>query len=250
MAEGYKDRDSSLDEAVINCFHKHNGNYGRIRIRKELMKSGVRISEWKVARILKKHGLVTKVGRDRKKRRPKKMKPDYVSENLVKDKFVIKEKNKLWCADISEIRHAGGKLYASAIIDVGTRKIVGWKIDRAQRQCIVQDAIEMAYRRYRPEPGLIFHCDRGCQYTANDTKKQLDKYKITSSMSRPGTPYDNQPIESFWKTLKQEIRSLQELSFKQAKLAIVEYMEGYYDNERLHSSLGYITPNEAWDAQA
>lgn len=249
MAEGYKDRDSSLDEAVINCFNKHNGNYGRVRIHHALLNDGIRISEWKIACILKKHGLVTKMERIKRKARRKAIPPDYLSENLVKDKYAVKEKNKLWCADITEMKCAEGKLYVSGVLDVATRKIVGWKIDSTMRQSIVQEAIEMAYQRYKPAPGLIFHCDRGRQYTAKDTKKQLDKYKMLSSMSRPGTPQDNQPIENFWKTLKHEVGDLRLLSFKEAKLKIVHYMEVYYNGVRLHKALEQTTPNKAWIAE-
>ena len=248
VKEGYRVSNISHVEAVINCFKAHKGNYGRIRIRKALMREGIVISESTIADILKSNGLVAKMGRVRKKSRYKKTKDEYVADNVVKDKFAVKEKNKLWCADISEIRYRQGKLFASAIIDVATRKIVGLKVDRKQRQGIVQDAIEIANGRYQPEDGLVFHSDRGSQYTATETKKQLEKYKMVSSMSRPGTPHDNQPIESFWKTLKQEIGSLKDFCFEKAKLEIVKYTEIYYNNERLHSSLGYQTPNEAWGA--
>lgn len=246
LKESYKQTNPMLTEAVVTCFHKHNGNYGRRRIQKALLRQGVNVSVWKIERILKASKLVAKVGR-KKSSVPKKVKPEYTSENLVKDKFVIKEKNQLWCADISEFHYADGKLYASAIIDVGTRKIMGWKIDRNQRQSLVQDSIKQAYHRFKPAPGLVFHCDRGVQYTANKTKKLLDKFGMKSSMSRPGTPSDNQPIESFWKTLKQEMSDVSKLPFDEASREIVRYMEMYYNAERIHSSLGYMTPNEAWE---
>jgi putative transposase len=240
---------NTLDKEVINCFKEHRGNYGRIRIRKALIREGIKISEAKIARILKENGLVSKVGRKKKNKKPKKTPTEYISENLVKDKFGITEINKLWCADITELKVSNGKMYISGIIDVGARKIVGWCIEKHARQEIVQQAIDMAYGRCNPKEGLIYHCDRGCQYTANKTKALLDKYKMTSSMSPPGTPNENQPIESFWKTLKQEIPDVSKLKFKKARLVIIKYIELYYNNQRLHSALRYQTPNEVWAKQ-
>ena len=233
---------------VINCFHKHNGAYGRIRIRKALLRKGVRISEQKISKILSKNGLVSKYARPRKRNKPRKTKAEYTSENLIKEKFKIKEVNKLWCADITELRACNGrKVYVSGIIDVATRKIVGWSIAQHSRQEIVHEAINMAYGRYKPSEGLIFHCDRGSQYTSNRTKEILDKLKMVSSMSRPGSPTDNQPIETFWKTMKTEMDDISHKKFNDAKKTIIKYIECFYNSQRLHTSLDYKTPNEVWN---
>lgn len=243
-------KENELETAVVNCFKKHNGNYGRIRIHKALKRKGIHLSEAKIARILREEGLVSKGGRKSKHKKPKKTPAEYISENLVKNKFEITEINKLWCADITELKVLYGKMYISGIIDVGSRKIVGWSIEQHARQEIVQRAIYMAYGRCKPEEGLIYHCDRGCQYTANKTKSLLDKYKITSSMSRPGSPNDNQPIESFWKTLKQEIPDVSKMKFREAKKVIIEFIEMEYNSQRLHSALDYQSPNEVWEQQS
>lgn len=243
-------KDNRHEEAVIHCFEKSDRTYGRIRIKKALQREGICISEHKISRILKAHNLVSKYGRPRKRNKPKKTKSEYTSENLVKKKFEVQEINKLWCADITEIRiHHGAKIYVSGIIDVGCRKVVGWSIAKHSRQEIVQDAIRMAHGRCKPKPGLIYHCDRGCQYTAHDTKKLLDELEMVSSMSRPGSPTDNQPIETFWKTMKKEMPDVSKMKFEDAKRTIIKFIECHYNNDRLHSSLNYKTPNEVWKEQ-
>lgn len=237
------------EETIIHCFNKNKGKYGRIRIKKALERDGIIVSEIKISKVLNKNGLVTKYGRPRKRKAPKKTKAEYTSENLVKKKFEVKEINKLWCADISEIKYKDGKIYISGVIDVGSRKLVGWDIARHARQSIVQNSIEMAVGRCQPGKELIYHCDRGCQYTANDTKNLLDHYGIKSSMSRPGSPTDNQPIETFWKTLKIEIDDISKMKFDDAKKTIIKFIELEYNSDRLHSALDFKTPNEVWDEQ-
>lgn len=234
---------------IIHCFQKHNRKYGRIRIKKALERKKIIVSQSKISKVLKKNNLISKYGRPRKRSKPKKTKAEYISENLVKNKFEITEINKLWCADISELKYKNGRLYISGIIDVGSRKLVGWDIQTHSRKDIVQDAIKMAFGRCQPKEGLIYHCDRGCQYTANSTKALLDELKIKSSMSRPGSPTDNQPIETFWKILKTEMDDISKMSFKDAKRTIIKYIELEYNSDRLHSSLNYKTPNEVWSEQ-
>jgi putative transposase len=246
-----KVKESTHQTDVINCFHKNKGAYGRIRIRKYLLKKGIQVSEYKISRILSENGLVSKYGRPRKRKHPLKTKSEYASENLVKEKFKINKKNTLWCADITELKgYRGQKIYVSGIIDVGVRRIVGWSIATHSRQEIVHEAIKMAYGRCRPEKGLIFHCDRGCQYTSNETKKIIDEFNMISSMSRPGSPTDNQPIESFWKTMKIEMDDISHMKFEEAKRTIIKYIECFYNSERLHTSLAYKTPNEVWNEQS
>lgn len=235
------------EDTVINCFHKSNATYGRIRIKKALSKDGIIISEYRISKILNNNGLISKYGRPRKRKNPRKTKAEYTSENLVKKKFDIKEINKLWCADITEIRaYKGIKVYVSGIIDVASRRIVGWCIATHCREEIVHNAIKMAYGRAKPEQGLIFHCDRGSQYTSNGTKKLIDKYKMISSMSRPGSPTDNQAIETFWKSMKIEMNDISKMNFNEAKKTIIKFIECFYNSERIHTSLDYRSPNDIW----
>ena len=236
-----------LEKAVINCFKKNNGNYGRIRIKKELMRRGIIVSENKVARILRENGLVAKSGRTGRQKRPKPTEEQYLEENLVKEKFDVETANYLWCSDITELVCKGSKVYACGIIDVATRRLVGWSIKRHQRQDIVHEAFEMAVGRNPERPAnAVYHSDRGCQYTAKKTKELVEKYGFRKSMSRPGTPSDNQPIESFWRTLECEMPDIRHLTFEDASRVLVRYFELYYNSDRLHSGIGYLTPNECF----
>ena len=248
----YKERKQSESEktaeenAVIHCFEKNKANYGRIRIRKALQREGINVSENRISKILKRNGLEAKSGRKSKKRKTRKpTEEQYIAENLVYNKFEITGINELWCADICELRCKSGKVYVSGIIDVGTRRIVGWHIARHERQEIVQKALLMAIGRNPERPaGAIYHGDRGSQYTAKRTKEILERNNMKISMSRPGTPHDNQPIESFWKTFELEMPDIRHLEFGRAKREIVSYIEMYYNSDRLHSGIGYRIPNE------
>ena len=231
--------------AVIHCFKKHQGNYGRIRIRKTLLSDGIDISEYRIGRILKQNGLVAKAGRNRQYRRKQPTEQQYYEENLIRDKFSVTTVNYLWCSDITELKCKSGKLYVCGILDVATRRIVGWSIARHQTQILVQDAFRMAIGRNPKIPeGAVFHSDRGCQYTAKRTKQLVELSGFRKSMSRPGTPSDNQPIESFWHTLETELGSLKEYNYEEASRKIVEYIELYYNASRIHSGIAYLAPNE------
>ena len=236
-----------LEKAVIHCFKQHNGNYGRIRIRKTLLRDGINISEYRISRMLKKAGLAAKSGRTRKGKAPKPTEQQYIEENLIKDKFDITEPNYLWCSDITELV-CKVKFYLCGIIDVATRRLVGWAIAKNQTQKLVQDAFKMAVVRNpkRPE-GSIFHSDSGSQFTAKKTKELIESRGFRKSMSRPGTPRDNQPIESFWRTLECEMPDIRHLTFDQASRTVVEYIELYYNSSRLHSGIGYNIPNRYFE---
>ena len=239
--------EKELEKAVINCFEKHKGNYGRIRIKKELARENIFLSENKIARILKANKLVAKSGRSGRKKVKKPSEQQYIEENLIKDKFEITTPNYLWCSDITELRCKGTKIYVCGVIDVATRRLVGWSIKRHQRQEIVQEAFEMAAGRNPERPkDAVYHSDRGCQYTAKKTKELIEKYGFRKSMSRPGTPSDNQPIESFWHTLECEMPDIRHLTIEEASRVLVKYFELYYNSDRLHSGIGYLTPNECF----
>ena len=239
-----KREDSEIEKQVIHCFQRHGGNYGRIRIRKELLRYGVEVSEYRISGILRRNGLEAKGGRSGKRHRPRPSPERYIEENLIRDKFSVTEPNYLWCSDITEMKVKGGKLYVCGVIDVATRRIVGWAIDRRMTQEVVQRAIELAAIRNpeRPE-GAIFHSDRGSQYTAKRTKEQVESLGFRKSMSRPGKPNDNQAIESFWHTLKRELGDMRTESFEEARAKISAYIETYYNPVRLHSGIGYSAPS-------
>ena len=135
------------EKAVIHCFEENKGRYGRIRIRRELLGKGIQLSENKVSRIMRKYGLEAKSGRSGRRKPKKPSEEQYIEENLVKDKFSITVPNMLWCSDICVLQCKGTKVYVCGIIDVATRRIVGWAIDKMQTQRLVQDAFVMATGR-------------------------------------------------------------------------------------------------------
>lgn len=215
ISKAKESEEIECEKAVINCFEKHNGNYGRIRIKKELARKGLNVSENKVSRILHEHGLVAKSGRTGRRKVSKPTEEQYIEENLIKNKFEISIPNYLWCSDITELKCKGSNVYVCGIIDVATRRLVGWSIKGHQRQDIVQEAFHMAVGRNPERPAnAVYHSDRGCQYTAKKTKEIVEKYGFRKSMSRPGTPNDNQPIESFWHTLECEMPDIRHLTFE------------------------------------
>lgn len=233
------------EQEIINCFKKNKGRSGRKRIKKELANNGIIVSESKIARVLRENGLIALGGRRQKRKKQEKpTEAQYIEENLIKNKIEIRTANYLWCSDIKEFKYKQGKMYVCGIIDVGTRRIVGWEISKHQTQEIVQKAFMMAVgRNPKRQDNAVYHSDRGCQYTAKRTKELVEKYGFRKSMSRPGTPNDNQPIESFWHTVSVELPDVRKLNYEQAKRAIVEYIEMYYNSSRLHSGINYNIPN-------
>ena len=181
------------EEAVIQSFQKNHGRYGRIRIRKELQRKGIEVSEYRISNILQRNGLKAKSGRRGTRRKEKKEVSQYLEENLIREKFTVNQPNYLWCSDITELKCHGTKIYLCGIIDVATRRIVGWSIAKNQTQKLVQDAFRMAVGRNPERPkDAIYHSDRGCQYTAKKTKELVESHGFRKSMSRPGKPNDNQ----------------------------------------------------------
>ncbi len=248
-----KDEEIRLEDLIVSTFKKHKKAYGRIRIKKELEKENVSVSEWKIAKIMKKHNLVAKGGRKRSKKSCEQhkalAKEKVMKQNLIKDKFAITEANKLWSTDISEFKIARGrKLYVCAILDVATRRVVGWEIALHMREIIVHKAFLMAYGRNPNMPNeRYYHSDGVSQFTSIETTVLVEKMGFIKSVSRPGVCQDNQPIESFWKTIKREMTSIRHMTFDEAKITIVEYIEMYYNSVRIHSSIGYQSPNDFYN---
>lgn len=192
-----------------------------------------------IARVLKQNNLRAKGGK-RKKWHRKNDEETYRAEYLAKDKNVD-EFMELVCADITEMKVSTGKIYCSGIIDVKTRMIVGYTLSPSVKQEIVQESIEYMLGIYgKPK---IYHCDRGSQYTAIKTKRMLESKGIQISMSRPHTPRDNYPIESFWHTMKTELSDIdfKDKDYEEAK-EIIEMYITYYNTERIHSAINYMTP--------
>jgi putative transposase len=165
------------------------------------------------------------------------------AEDLVKRNFAATEVDRVWVADITYVATQEGFLYVAFILDVHSRRIVGWAMASHLRTELVVDALQMAVWRRKPAPGLIHHSDQGIQYTALSFSQRLREVGITPSMGRTGTALDNAMAESFISTLKAELVSNLEFPSRQAaRSAIFEYLETFYNTRRLHSSLGYRSP--------
>ncbi len=154
--------------------------------------------------------------------------------------------NRAWTADITYVATGEGWLYLAAVMDLASRKIVGWSMSDRMKANIVCEALRSAYGGRKPTRGLIMHSDRGSQYASKEYRRLLKDYGITPSMSRKGNCWDNAPMESFFKTLKVErIYQTRYESRQHARLDIVDWIEGFYNRQRLHSSIGYNTPVDA-----
>jgi transposase InsO family protein len=155
----------------------------------------------------------------------------------------VEQPNAVWVADITYLPTEEGWAYLAAVMDLGTRQIRGWALKDTLRTELVAEAFSQAVHRHRPAPGLIHHSDQGCQYASDAYRQLLDRHGALSSMGRTGNCYDNAAMESFWATLKTELlRGRPFASRQQARLALFDYVEIFYNRHRLHSALGYRSP--------
>ena len=169
-----------------------------------------------------------------------------IAPNLLAQRFTAPSPNRIWLADITYIATDEGWLYLAAVLDLATRKIVGWAMRDHMRTELPLAALMVAAQRQRPGPGLICHSDRGSQYAADAYVDHLAAIGATPSMSRTGNCYDNAPMESFFHTLKVElVHQCRWPTQAEARQALFGYIEGYYNRHRMHSALGYLTPEQA-----
>lgn len=219
--------------------------YGYRRMTKELQRRGFQVNHKRVLRLMREDNLLCA----KRLFRPQTTDSEHslrVYPNLAKD-LEVTGLNQLWVADITYIRLIGEFVYLAVIIDVSSRRCIGWDLDRNIDTKLTLNALDMALtnRRGMGLSGLIHHSDQGVQYAANDYVDRLKEYKVRISMGRKGNPYDNAFAESFIKTLKYEEVYLREYeSYDEAKRNIREFIEEVYNEKRLHSSIGYLTPNE------
>lgn len=238
--------DADLTERIRLIHLGSRGTYGAPRIRAALRAEGVAISRKRVARLMRASGL-TGIRRSRRRVRTTVVDPFApVASNLVERKFVTEAPNRLWFGDITYIPTQEGWLYLATLLDCFARRVVGWSMADHLRTELALNALDMAIRRRRPRPGeLVHHTDRGCQYTSAAYQAALAKAGITASMSRKGECLDNAVAESFFGTLKAELVEGRIWRTRaEAAQAIFEWIEVFYNRQRLHSSLGYLSPAE------
>ena len=235
--------DAVLQARIRAIFKQHKGSYGSRRILKQLRLEGHLIGRYKVRRRMRLLGLKAKVRR-RYKVTTESRHSFAVAANILNRNFHVTEPNKVWTADISYLWTLEGWLYLAVIMDLFSRQIVGWAMDKRIKKQLTLDALAMAYWRRKPESGLLHHSDRGSQYACHDYRNRLDQYGMIASMSRKGDCWDNAPTERFFRSLKTErLDGLSFASRASARVEIVDYI-AYYNSLRLHSTLGYVSPIE------
>ncbi len=232
----------ALTERIQEIHRRSRETYGSPRVHAELRALGIRCGRKRVARLMREAGLRGCLrGRRRVTTRRGK---DAPAADLVKRNFATTQTDRIWVADITYVAtRREGFLYLAFILDVHSRRIVGWAMESHLRTELVVDALQMAVWRRTPAPGLVHHSDQGVQYTALSFSERLREVGITPSMGRTGSALDNAMAESFVSTLKAELVSRLEFPSRQAaKTAVFEYLETFYNTRRLHSSLGYRSP--------
>lgn len=227
----------------IKVLHqKSRKTYGSPRIHAELNGNGNACGKHRVARLMRQHGIVSK--HKRKFRVTTNSAHSYpVAENLLQRQFDVSRPGQCWVSDITYIPTREGWLYLAATLDLFHRKVVGWAMGRWITRQLVIDAINMAIKSGDRKPGLIHHSDRGVQYASHEFQALLKTHSIQCSMSRKGNCWDNAVAESFFHTLKVELIQGRAYDTRQeAKTAIFEYIEVFYNRQRRHSYLGYLSP--------
>lgn len=235
--------DQRLAVHVRAIFREHKGRYGSYRIRRELRTHAIFVSRKRVARLMRQEQLRGRRARprycsttDSKHRLP-------VAPNLLARRFTASRPDQLWVGDITYIWTKEGFLFLATVMDLWSRRIVGWALEGSLHAALCLSALRMALRQRRPRRGLIFHSDRGVQYAAYEYRSELARYGISQSMSRKGNCWDNAPMESFFGTFKAELVHETDFSTRtEARSAAIRYIEGYYNRRRLHSSIGYVSP--------
>ena len=229
----------------IKAIHRSSrGTYGSPRVHAHMKAQGMSHSRKRIARLMRQGDIRAK--QKRKFKATTDSSHGYpVAPNLLKRKFMAQGPNQKWVADITYIATGEGWLYLAAIMDLYSRRIVGWSMSGSISRQLALDALEMAAGRRHPGPGLLHHSDRGGQYASDEYQEKLDSYGMKCSMSRKANCWDNAAMESWFHTLKVELvnhRYYQ--SRRQAKADIFEYIEVFYNHRRSHSALGYRPPAE------
>lgn len=239
---------AKLDTDIKAIFVEHKMRYGVPRVTKALQLLGKSCSRNRVARRMRIMGLRAvakrkfKVTTDSAHNQP-------IYANVLNRDFTTNAINQKWCADISYVRTDEGWMYLAVVIDLHSRAVIGWSMDKTMQQDLVCNALTMALFNRKFPTGVIMHSDRGSQYCSNKYRQLLVKHNLIGSHSRRGNCWDNAISESFFHTIKVElVHECKYVTRDAAKLSIFQYIEGYYNRKRMHSALDYRTPNEVESA--
>lgn len=233
-----------LSEQIKEAYSQSNNAYGYRNIHKDLIESGISVNKKRVARLMKLAGLYG-AGTLKKKPRHKAGSLHKAHPNHLKQCFKVQHPNEAWVTDITYIRTYEGWLYLSVVLDLFSRKVIGWGMSHRMTTSLAMDALHMATMRQHPKHSVILHSDQGSQFSSYEWQSLLRKHNIIPSMSRRGNCYDNAVAESFFKTLKREcVRKEIFVTREEARSKIFHYIEMFYNSKRRHSYLGYLSPNE------
>ena len=234
--------DKRLGVLVEDSHHASRKNYGSPRVHRDLRASGERVSRKRVIRLMRDRGLQGKVRRrwvtttDSRHDQP-------VAPNVLGQQFAAAAPNERWVGDVTYLRTPEGWLYLAVILDLFSRRVVGWALSPFNDRWLALRALEMAVSQRRPKSGLIHHTDQGSPYASSDYQKVLERHGMRCSMSRRGNCYDNAVAESWFGMFKTELGETFE-SFADAKHKVFDYIEGFYNTRRRHSALDYQSPAE------
>jgi transposase InsO family protein len=238
-------RSTQLAAQIREVHQASRQTYGSPRIHAELAAQGVACSENTVAKLMRQHGLRSKRSRAFRVCTTDSRHPHPIAPNTLKQEFARERTNEAWVADITYIPTDEGWLYLAAVLDLCSRKVVGWAAADHLRAELPCQALENALRDRRPSGPLLHHSDRGVQYACDDYQSLLSRHQIEPSMSRTGNCYDNAVMESFFSTLKTELVHHQRFASRaEAQQALFEYIEVFYNRQRRHSALAFQSPHQ------
>lgn len=234
--------DGKIAGRIIAIYQQHKGRYGSPRIHQQLRDEGIRVGRKRVIRLMKQaqlaahhmtHRVVTTHADP----------AATPADNVLDRAFEAERPNEKWVADVTYIPTGCGWMYLAAVMDLYSRRIVGWAMAARQDETLVEQALSMAVIHRKPEAGLLHHSDRGCQYTSPAYQTFLKDHEIRGNQSRKGNCWDNAVMERFFGTLKRECTARAHFAtHEQARTALFEYIEVYYNRVRKHSTLGYLSP--------
>lgn len=236
--------DERLATMIVQLHHEFREAYGTERLWRELRDRGERCGRHRVARLRRRHAITTK-----RRRRFLRARAPYQltapAPNRLSWPFASSRPNRVWAGDMTQIPTRRGWLYLAVILDLYSRRVIGWAMAERQQQELTTAALCMAIARRNPAPGLIHHSDRGSQYTSQAYRDQLTRNGFLASMSRVGMPYDNAVVESFFSSLKNELTHHERFAdVDQARSKLFDYIEIFYNRQRKHQALSYRSPEQ------
>ena len=240
-----EERRAQLVEQIREVHEASRGIYGSPRVHQDLQEKGIDCCENTVAKLMKDQGIRSKTSKKFRISTTDSRHPHPIAKNHLAQDFQTTKINEVWLTDITYIATGEGWLYLAAVLDLCSRKIVGWATADHLRAELVCKALENALADRRPTGELLHHSDRGVQYACDAYQELLAFHDITPSMSRTGNCYDNAPMESFFGTLKKELIHHEDYAtHEQAHQSLFEYIEVFYNRQRRHSALGYVSPHQ------